>query len=262
MPEDRTDETARFMQIITAFSAAPEPVSEFGRRLSAAGDTVLSGILNEISETVLRRFLTFAAMTGEEVQLDVAERRVHRVLAIPMSWRSDHGALVGVDLSEGQAAELLRLLQRFASCGSELFVKAALPDREKAPGYEGVTLREMRASQSAMNFFAALPSRLATALVQAQSCASGAYIVTGDGASIGSGSDEAQHTLQTLCKTLAAEGAVKPSVRLWSGAFSGDVSAIALQSENVSAGFFLPPAQMISVFTNLKNACIEPPTAH
>lgn len=158
MRDDRSDHTARFMQAIAAFSDEPEPVGELGRKIADHPDAAVSAILSEIDETVLRRNLTFVAQSGEMVQIDVAERRVFRVLAIPMDWRDAFAPLVGVDCSGRQGAELMQLFMMFAETASPIYVSADLPDRCKTAGFKGVTLRELREVYTDLKALSGLPA--------------------------------------------------------------------------------------------------------
>lgn len=260
MQDDRRDDTARFMQAIAAFSADIDPVGELGRRIGSTEQDALGGILTEIAETVLRRYLTFANSDGQEVQIDVAERRVHRVLAIPRAWSDDFGVLVGVDLSEGHGTDLLQLLQRVAGSRGALFVRTDLPDREKAAGFKGVTLRELRETQHRSVALDLLPDNLAAALMRAQS-SSAASLVLQDGSTVQHSGDQAlQEVLERVCQTFTETICKTPVLHLWHEAVARDCAVIAYHGAEVTFALLVRSERMMSVFVDL-NAVIKQPEA-
>ncbi|MEM1352084.1 MAG: hypothetical protein AAGF27_07050 [Pseudomonadota bacterium] len=254
MRDDRSDDTARFMQAIAAFSDEPEPVGELGRKIADHPDAAVSAILSEIDETVLRRNLTFVAQSGEMVQIDVAERRVFRVLAIPMDWRDAFAPLVGVDCSGRQGAELMQLFMMFAETASPIYVSADLPDRCKTAGFMGVTLRELRDVYTDLKALSGLPAPLAIALGSLLSHTTASCIVSSGRVLHTSGDEAFQAALRSVCQTVSLETQAQPVVRLWQGGLPQDVAALAATSGDVTLALAVSNEAMISAYAKLRRA--------
>ncbi len=164
MCSERADDTSRFMQAIAALSAAPEPVSEYGRLISSDRRNAFEAILSEITETVLRRELTFKNENGEHLTLDVAERRILRVVDVCKSLGSARGDVPSQCLAPEHSGETLRLLQRFQNLAQDIFVRIRLPESPAPAGYTGISVRDLRAALEEAVSDTRVPEPLARAL--------------------------------------------------------------------------------------------------
>lgn len=250
MQRDRRNETARFMQAIAAFSASIDPGEEQGRRISASQKAAVSAMLAEIAETVLRRHVTFVSPSGVEVTLDVAERRVHRVLAIPIAWRSDFRELIGQDLTAGHGPELLQLFMTLSDGSGDLYVQTGLPDRKQAAGYSGVTVRELENAQDLWATLVPLPAQLRgvtmRALVHARAC-----VIVNNGTLLqGFGDARDQATLRSLCDGAVTAGGEGPFVRLWHAGWVPDCAVVMVHAEPATVAVLIPSDQMVSLFSD------------
>ncbi|MEE4189383.1 MAG: hypothetical protein V2I76_13160 [Roseobacter sp.] len=138
-----SDDTGRFMQAIAAFSAAPEDVTEYGRRIASGAQAIPAAIVTEITETVLRREVHFTAKDGDALALDVSERRVHRITKLPKALRADFAELLDRELVPEDASALTNLIAAMAKTATALFARASLPERHTPVGFKGVPAQDL-----------------------------------------------------------------------------------------------------------------------
>jgi hypothetical protein len=138
-----SDDTGRFVQAIAAFSAAPEDVTEYGRRIATEREAIPKAILTEITETVLRREVCFTTDQGVVLALDVSERRIHRILKLPEALQADFTGLLDRELVPEDAGALKALFEATAKIAKTLFAKACLPDAKVAVGFKGIPVQDL-----------------------------------------------------------------------------------------------------------------------
>ena len=124
------DETGRFMRAIAAFSASPEKVSVMGRELSPGVPVGIYAILSEINETVLRRRLVFRTELDGELSMEVSERRLLKVEAMPSGLAARFEGLVGRSLTHEDAPRLCALFDAFWSGNDRIWVMSQLPSNQ------------------------------------------------------------------------------------------------------------------------------------
>jgi hypothetical protein len=254
MSSERADDTARFMQAIAALSAAPEPVSELGRLISKDRQKGLESILMEITETVLRRQLTFRNEEGGYLTLDVAERRILRVVDLCNALGTAPWALPSPFLAPQHASETLRLLRRFQEKQSNIFVTIRQPDMPAPTGCTGVSVRDLEAAMEGAPAGTGLPEPLARALEICRVHASGA-VTDGDGNVVTVfGSEDESAALSKVGPRFFEMRETDSAVHLWRWSAEPPKTVILAKRDGLCVSLVTSPSHMTACFNQLRSA--------
>ncbi|MFK7745169.1 MAG: hypothetical protein AB8B47_08940 [Roseobacter sp.] len=210
------DETGRFMRAVAALSAAPEDVSELGRRLkpvSRVNEPLLAGMIHEIDETVLRRNLTFRNASHEFVTLEVMERRILKVAmcsdeVCDQNWQGKH-------VASADAASIIEIMRGLADKKQDIYVSSNLCDTAASAPFEGVSARDLNAVMDTVLNHENMPSELDVflesskeyALAFASISPSGALSVWGDG--------QYAAVLENACEQNAETDKSTDGIKIW-----------------------------------------------
>lgn len=107
-----------------------------------AGHTLLDALCHEVSETILRRTLTFDTKAGNLV-LDAEERRINCVRSAKGGWADNCRDVIGRPLSRKDATEVKNMLTAFAAIADQVEVVADLPKGSKSSPTEGVPVDDL-----------------------------------------------------------------------------------------------------------------------
>ena len=124
MDRENSDETDRFLRAIAALSSASDDMTDRGRRITGKDGPHIASLIGEISETVLHRRLQFQSGADETLTIEVNERRLLRLSALPDRIQTQWPRIVCNDLSETDADEVLAALSVFCQDANDLFVRS------------------------------------------------------------------------------------------------------------------------------------------
>ncbi|QJF51736.1 hypothetical protein [Roseobacter ponti] len=110
---------------------------------ATAGVTLEDALCNEVSETILRRTLSFETKAGNLV-LDAEERRINSIHSAKGGWANNGQDIVGRPLSRKDGAELMNMLNAFTAAADQVEVIAGLPKSPKGSSTEGVPVDDLR----------------------------------------------------------------------------------------------------------------------
>jgi hypothetical protein len=216
MQRKRKDDTGRFVQAIAAFSAAPEKVTPRGRLLNKDAKSSLHAIATEINETVLRRTLVLRTSSGKELVLDVGERRVLEVPALPAGTKESQAGLESRSLSEDDTPAFLDLLRDFAQDESEISVFSQLQNSTGKSGFGGISapkLLDWLAEVPSLN----LPEPCVAALEASKVSASAVLLAFGEDRPFSWGGAEALTQLEGIARAWPDPQDMSGRVTLWAG---------------------------------------------
>jgi hypothetical protein len=250
MKQKRKDDTGRFMQAIAAFSAAPERITPLGRQLLVASGGLVESILSELDETVLRRHLLFKSNAGQELVLDVGERRLYGVLVVPPTLEADCGTLVGKQLSEEDCTAVHRALTAFCASASDVFVTSRLPQKTEKTDFTGLSVTTLRQYGSG-SLETGLPQELVDVIeacrpqVLALAAAKDTEVVLLHG-------DKAQSSIlaERLVKRAGRAGTDR-GVTLWQAKGNEGRVLILAEADTFSVALLAGQAEGLSLFTGL-----------
>jgi hypothetical protein len=135
---ENSDETDRFLRAIAALSSASDDMTDRGRRITGKDGSHIASLIGEISETVLHRRLQFQSDADQTLTIEVNERRLLRLSALPDHIQTQWPRIVCSDLSETDANEVLAALTAFCQDANDLFVRSVLPDARCPPDTQGL----------------------------------------------------------------------------------------------------------------------------
>lgn len=217
---EQKDDTDRFVQAIAALSAAPERVSHLGRQLLSGEAGCLSSILVEFEETVLRRYLILQTEKEEKLFVDVAERRLTSVLAMPTNLEMTYSQLAGKALEDSDVHEVAALLSDFASSSANIYVSSALPGEHEEIDFGGISVRALQESGKEIQL-SDVPEAYSRAINECKAHVQAMVVVLLDGQVLFSQGDT------TLCEALtnrlvhlAPNRSKHQQVTLWQGGSS------------------------------------------
>ncbi|MEM9576639.1 MAG: hypothetical protein AAF999_06465 [Pseudomonadota bacterium] len=213
------------MQVIAAFSAAPEVVTPQGRQLRGDAAGSAHAMLGEIDETVLRRTLLFSSDHDATLALDVGERRLLTVLSVSEPLGAAYSGIVGRPLEVADAPQVMSLLADFGAQNRSVFVRSRPSESIDADVYQGLSAKMLSEQQPS-----ALPEGLPAALrhavvVAADDC--DALVICDAGTSIYQ-RGEAKRTdglAAHMSQIASGQGALR-EVTLWCGAPSGGAAVL------------------------------------
>ena len=248
MAHDRADDTSRFMNAIAAFSAAPEKTTICGRLVGTEAGSLVDAIVAEVNETVLRRILHFTTPEGSVLSLDVSERRVYRLHALPRSLEAKYAHLLQRNLTAQDAAQFLEIAEELSQTSSTLYAKASLPEAGDAAGFEALSMWHVLAAKENAVKMSNLPAEFAHAIPKARECAL-ALCVRSDGTSLlRSGNAEHCDALEQASDASVAGTEAKPLVRLWDGAIVADHAFLLATMDGSSMAMLVPTSQISEQF--------------
>lgn len=257
MAQDRTDDTGRFMNAIAAFSAAPEEVTIYGRRIGARDTSIVDAILSEINETVLRRVLHFSTPDGLGLSLDVSERRVYRLRSLPRDLEQRYNHLLRRNLTEQDASEFLEIADALSEDSSCLYVKASLPDKPDALGFDALSIRVLLSARENASKLSNLPAQITNAISEGQGRELAIYVRTGDAGLTRLGEAVYWDSLGQISNTFDAEGFTKPFIRLWQGALVKDCGLLLAALDGHLIAMLVPQDQIMEQFALWRHVVFE-----
>lgn len=257
MAHNRTDDTSRFMNAIAAFSAAPEEITVYGRLIGTQSVSFLDAILAEINETVLRRVLHFTTPDAVSLSVDVSERRVHRLHALPCALREKYDYLLGRNLTVQDAAAIVEIAQALAQTGSALYVRASLPDKTDALGFDGLSVGDVLAAKENATNASDVPVQFGNAISQAQKYAQSLSVQSGKTSLVRLGDAASCDALEEVSNAQAEDGATKPFVRLWQGGLVAEHALLIAMMDGFSVAMFLPAEHVQEQFTLLHRSVLQ-----
>ncbi|MEM6563351.1 MAG: hypothetical protein AAF665_02830 [Pseudomonadota bacterium] len=245
MAAREADETGRFMRAIAAFSAAPEEIDARGRRLQVQASAALAAILTEIDETVLRRALTFRRDDGCFLTIDVAERRITKILKTD-SNSPKAPKVIGRPLEPADALDILSLLQAYAEAQSVFWVTSELPEQGSAACHSGVSAGELLQLESQAPSTLSLPVEVATKLEQSRSMALAVLCLTGSKPVLKLGEPDFIDALERLLPVLPDAREPGATLKLFSGGLRANSDVLTVQYRSIRLGFVLEHGETIA----------------
>lgn len=228
-----TDEGARFMRAVAAFSAAPEKITPLGRVLYQPEDEALSALLTEINETVLKRRLTFRRADDRSLTLDVCERRI-LLLRKGSSSVSDSDHLAERELVASDGLALLAVLQGFTEDQNKLFVSAQLADSGGSAMPGGVSANELFKLLEEAPCTLSLPAEVARRIEDTKPMALGLLCTSGSRTAMLLGNDEYSATIGRVMAAASEAADQSDEVLLVQGGLSAEISVVFVRYRAIS----------------------------
>ena len=257
MAHNRTDDTARFMNAIAAFSAAPEEITVLGRLIASEGVDYVDCLLAEINETVLRRIVHFSTSSGDCLSLDVSERRIHAVRELPPALRQKFQHLLRRGLSEQDAAVFLEIVQAMGQVDSSLYARASLPEVGDAIGFDALSIRHVVAAKATAGMMTDLPDTFLAAIEETRKCVLALVAHSHETTVIRIGEETQCEALDRLSADCAAKGYESPFVRLWQGVLVAKHAALIAATGNCSVAMLVPEARLTENFALWRRAAFD-----
>ena len=256
MSANASDDTDRFLRAIAAFSAEAEPLSEHGRRIATHSTTALERVLTEIDETVVRRLVQFTTGRGDALTLDLSERRVHQITAVPPNLRDTHQELIGKSLTSEHAQQFLALLNSFTVEVDVLYAKASLADACQTTGFSGVSVSDLRSSMQNENCFVPECSDVDELIAGIGRDAKALFVRRGDEPLLKEGDCGALNSLEGLSASLDDPSGGEPRVTLWCGVGDLDCAVLLARLNGTQIAALLPAAVAWSHFGHVERAIV------
>ncbi len=225
MTMDNAADTERLLQTVASLSAAPEKMMPQGRALEEACASTDHALLREIDETVLRRRLAFSTKSGDELSLDVAERRISEILAVPSALMQDHHHLLNRKLADPDASAVASLIAAYCASGQPLFVAARLPEGAERAASGGLSSHALHQALSAARISTSLPAALVDGFEAGKSQAIAVLVSAADGVLMEWGARGCEKQLRHIAMTAGASGP-QHGVTLWQGGALGENTVV------------------------------------
>lgn len=254
MTQKRKDDTGRFMQAIAALSAEPEQITAKGRWLRPVGGDLLGAVLTELDETVLRRHLVFKNDQGQSVALDIGERRLFMVLALPQALHAEHGDLLDRPLSEKDSGRVHAAFSAFCALGVNVFVRSHLPETEETTEFGGLSATQLR-HRITSQALSGVPEDIAQAIHATKPEVTALVVADAD-------EILARYGEEAACDLLSARLAecslqVQPQVTHWQSDTISATTLLLAQTQAVKIAALIPPENAFLSFTRIDRAFLR-----
>ena len=147
-PTPRITETAALGALIDRLTEPPRPAGGVIWEADSDAGEALDALVTIVDDTVLRRMLRFETDTGAVLKIEVANRRMRRIAAVPETQaKISKDTLVGRELDADQDLLALRALIDLFCADAQLIRFASLaPLGAAPPTHSGISAPVMRAA--------------------------------------------------------------------------------------------------------------------
>lgn len=232
----KSDDIRRLLSAISTLSGVDEVSGDYGRVLApgnSSGHEMLGALLQEVNETVLRRTLAFH--TGHEVPilLDVAERRILRVISAGSDVAAAQIDIVGRKLGAHHCAALFECLVTHVQRAQGLSVTSTLPDEPMSGGEGGVAYEALFKLHQQCSNTVEVQNPFASQLDSTVSLST-ACLAFENGVSLSETGPEAEISVLKRLSNTIAHGHDKDPIRIWMTGFENANAVLCIRLEDLT----------------------------